>query len=259
MGQQSRADHRYAWHDDRDRQTPRRHHRWLPDRGRHVPAHARATARRGAARVTIAPIHLPDWAVMASPAWGRSCCGARGRSARRGVSRPSPVMVVGHSMGGIIARLAMAPEPLDGRRPAWLPTSAAWSRWARPTTCEPDIPWRHAGQRATEHLERVSPGAWFAPTTGYLTVGSTMVPPSRRAPTSALGHARSIASCGVSSAKTPAAPATGSSAATAAGLTVRATSSSTTSSTGPSTAPGTAMPWPSSAGGRPPSRSGGER
>ena len=35
---------------------------------------------------------------------------------------------------------------------------------------------------AAEHLERVSPGAWFAPRTGYVTVGSTLARPATRRP-----------------------------------------------------------------------------
>jgi hypothetical protein len=139
----------------------------------------------GAARVTIAPIHLPDWGVMALAGMGPLLL--RGARAIRGARReaPDPVMVVGHSMGGIIARLAMAPEPLDGRSAGVAADVGCVVTLGTPHHLEPDIPWRHAGQRATEHLERVSPGAWFSPMTGYLTVGSSMVPPSRRAPTSA--------------------------------------------------------------------------
>jgi hypothetical protein len=91
-------------------------------------------------------------------------------------------MVVGHSMGGIIARLAMAPVPLDGRRAGVSDDVGCLVTLGTPNRFTPELPWRHAGQRAAEHLQRVSPGAFFAPTTGYLTVGSTRVRPARRPP-----------------------------------------------------------------------------
>jgi pimeloyl-ACP methyl ester carboxylesterase len=139
---------------------------------------------QGAERVTIAPIHLPDWAAMAFAGMGPLLLrGARAiHEARR--AAPEPVIVVGHSMGGIVGRLAMAPEPLDGRRAGVAADVGCLVTLGTPHRIEPRIPWQHAGQRATEHLERVSPGAWFAPRTGYLSVCSTLVRPTRRAPTS---------------------------------------------------------------------------
>lgn len=138
----------------------------------------------GAARVSIAPIHMPDWAVMAFAGMGPLLLrGARAiREARR--ESPDPVMVIGHSLGGVIGRLAMAAEPLDGRSAGVAADVACLVTLGSPHYLVPDIPWRHAGQRATEHLEQVSPGAWFAPDTSYLTVGSSMVRSSHRAPTS---------------------------------------------------------------------------
>ncbi len=140
-----------------------------------------ALLAQGAARVTIAPIHLPDWAVMGVAGMGPLLLrGARAiREARRRSS--APVIVVGHSMGGIIARLAMSPQPLDGRWAGVADDVGCLVTLGTPHRFDPRLWPGHAAQRAAEHLDRVSPGAFFAPTTSYLTVGSTLVPPSRRA------------------------------------------------------------------------------
>jgi hypothetical protein len=42
--------------------------------------------------------------------------------------------------------------------------------------------------RAAEHLDRFSPGGWWEPETGYLTVGATRVPYRGRARTRTLAH-----------------------------------------------------------------------
>ncbi len=138
---------------------------------------------RGAGRVGIAPIHLPDWAVMGVAGMGPLMLrGARAiHEARR--ESPGPVIVIGHSMGGIIARLAMSAQPFDGRRAGVADDVGGLVMLGTPQRFSPRVGWRHAGQRAAEYLERVSPGASFAPRTGYLTVGSTSVRPASQAPT----------------------------------------------------------------------------
>ena len=137
---------------------------------------------RGAERVTQAPIHLPDWAVVSFAGMGPLLLrGARAiRQARR--RSPGPLLVIGHSLGGLVARLAMAPEPLDGRVAGVAQDVGCLVTLGTPHRFHPTVPWRHPGVAAAEHLERVSPGAWFAPRTGYLTVGSTLTRPATRAP-----------------------------------------------------------------------------
>lgn len=142
----------------------------------------------GAERVTIAAIHLPDWAAMALAGMGplslRGACAIV--EARR--AAPDPVIVVGHSLGGLIARLATCPVPLDGRRAAVADDVGCLVTLGTPHRFSPKIPWRHAAVRATEHLDEHCPDGYFAPRTGYLTVGSTLVPPSRRAPVRTSAH-----------------------------------------------------------------------
>jgi len=137
---------------------------------------------QGAARVSQAPVHLPDWALVGLVGMGPLLLrGARAiREARR--AAPDPVIVIGHSMGGLVARLAMAPEPFDGRAAQVAGDVGCLVTLGTPHRFEPTIPWRHPGMVAAGFLERVSPGAWYAPRTGYLTVGSTLTRPARRAP-----------------------------------------------------------------------------
>jgi len=137
---------------------------------------------RGAERVSIAPLHLPDWAVMGMVGMGPLLLrGGRAiRVARR--ASPLPLLVIGHSMGGIVARLAMARQPLDGRLAGVADDVACLVTLGTPHRFEPDIPWRHPGVRALAHLERVAPGTAFAPATVYLTVGSTLGHPVRLGP-----------------------------------------------------------------------------
>jgi hypothetical protein len=128
---------------------------------------------RGAAAVTVAPVHYPDWVGAALVGFGpvllragRAIRGARARS-------DHPIIVVGHSAGGIAARLAMSPHALDGRL-----ASVAEAVGCLVTLGTPHVlrPWsaraRHRGHVAVEALAS-TPGAWFAPGTAYLTVGST--------------------------------------------------------------------------------------
>jgi len=155
---------------------------FLTEAWQYRPMRARLLAA-GAARVALAPIHLPDWAAVGLAGMGPLLLrGARAvREARR--SSPLPVMVVGHSLGGIIARLATCETPLDGRVAAVADDIGCLVTLGTPHAFDPRIPWRHAAVRAVEHLDAYCPGARFAPRTGYLTVCSTMAPAVRRAPT----------------------------------------------------------------------------
>ncbi|MEX1295078.1 MAG: hypothetical protein AB1Z67_02795 [Candidatus Limnocylindrales bacterium] len=135
----------------------------------------------GAERVTVAPVHWPDWAVMGLVGLGPLLLrGARAiREARR--ASPHPVIVIGHSLGGIIARLATCEVPLDGRVAGVAADVGCLVTLGTPHHFEPRVGWRHPAVLAAEHLERHCPGGCFAPHTGYLTVGSSFVRPGRRA------------------------------------------------------------------------------
>lgn len=148
--------------------------------------------RRGATRVSIAPVHLPDWLAMGFAGMGPLML--RGALAIRRARRqaPAPLIVIGHSAGGIVARLAMAPVPFEGRWAGVADDVGCLVTLGTPYRFDPEVAgWRHAGVRAAAFLDRVTPEAWFAPRTAYLTVGSRRVPPSPLRPSLSpgrLGH-----------------------------------------------------------------------
>lgn len=144
----------------------------------------------GHRHVAIAPIWPWDWLLAAFVGLG-PLLGRTGESIAREYRRAGhrPIIVVGHSGGGILARLAMAPEPFGARVAGvdravgalvTLGTPHGLSRMRRRVG--------HAGHRATRFLDRVSPGAAFAPTTGYVTVGSRAIVPRRALPGSVAGR-----------------------------------------------------------------------
>jgi hypothetical protein len=137
---------------------------------------------RGAARVTIAPIHLPDWALMGLVGLGPlTLRGARTiRESRR--EAPAPLLLVGHSMGGLIARLAMSPEPFEGRAFDVAADVGCLVTLGTPHRLRPRIPWRHPVVRAAAHLARVSDRVTGNPGPPIVTVGSRLVDPARRRP-----------------------------------------------------------------------------
>ncbi len=130
---------------------------------------------RGVARVDIAPLWTPDWALATVLGFGSVLRRTGGRScARTSPADARPIIVVGHSAGGIAARLAMADVPFNGRmarrgRRGRLPGHAGHAAWPG-ATAQP-LPARRSRRRARS-LTRVTPGAYFAPRTAYLSVGS---------------------------------------------------------------------------------------
>jgi len=141
----------------------------------------RRLIERGAARVDIAPIWPMDWLAAGFVGLGtlltRTGLAVR-RTWRAGGRRP--IIVIGHSAGGLLARLATSEVAFQGRRTAVAPSIGAIVTLGTPhrlgatTTAWP----AHPGHRAAAFLERHVPGTAFAPQTGYLTVGSSFVAPT---------------------------------------------------------------------------------
>ena len=142
---------------------------------------AKRLLERGAAGVVVAHVWTPDWLVAA----GRGCAAVTARSGRAlltasrlsaNVSDGAPVLVVGHSAGGLIARLLTAAEPFPGRR-----FGAALRIGAIVTLGTPHslAAGEGLGRRINEIVAGVAeatvPGAFYAPEVGYVSVASRAI------------------------------------------------------------------------------------
>jgi hypothetical protein len=137
---------------------------------------------RGVPSVVVAPIWLPDWALatvrgqgpVATRA-GRALLDAAAASAASDVGRGAPVLVIGHSAGGVIARILTSPEPFAGRKMGGAGLVGAIVTLGSPQMF--DATGRGAermGETARWANEHV-PGAFWAPRTGYLCVASDAI------------------------------------------------------------------------------------
>jgi len=134
----------------------------------------RRLLRRGAERVDIAPVYTPDWLIAALLGLGpimRRTARAIRRTYELGGRRP--IIVIGHSGGGIAARLAMAHVPFNGRAAGVAEAVGCLVTLGTPHGLA-TLPnrFQHAGHAAAAFLDRSTPGAHFAPRTAYLSVGS---------------------------------------------------------------------------------------
>jgi hypothetical protein len=136
---------------------------------------------RGAASVAIAPIWLPDWAIAAvrgqgavATRAGRALLDAWSASAE-GASRGAPVLVIGHSAGGVLARILTAPEPFAGRKMSGAGLVGAIVTLGSPLMFSAEgRSAQKPGETARWANEHV-PGTFFAPTTAYLCVASDAI------------------------------------------------------------------------------------
>ena len=135
---------------------------------------------RGAVDVVVASVYLPDWILCTvrglgpvTTRVGRALLEAGERSRGNRHSGGAPILLVGHSAGGIIGRLLTSPVPFEGRRLDASGRIGALVTLGTPHLVGDDARWggrvADAGARfANRHV----PGAPFAPTTGYLAVAS---------------------------------------------------------------------------------------
>lgn len=135
----------------------------------------RRLLERGVQRVDIAPLWPPDWVLASVLGFGplmRRTAKAIARTYELGGRRP--IIVVAHSGGGIAARLALSPVPFSGRVAGVSEAVGALVTLGTPHRLA-QIPnrYHHAGHAASEFLDRETPGAFLAPRTRYLTVGSS--------------------------------------------------------------------------------------
>jgi hypothetical protein len=136
---------------------------------------------RAAAGVVVADVWTPDWLLAGWRGIGPIC--TRSAKALRDavrlsaeVSSGAPLLVVGHSAGGITGRLLTAPEPIPGRRfgaARWIGAIVTLGTPHRLSSAE------GIGTRVNEVgssiAEAAVPGAFFAPQVGYVSVTSRAI------------------------------------------------------------------------------------
>ena len=136
---------------------------------------------RGAAAVVVAGVWTPDWLIASvrgpgaiATRSGRALLEA-GRLAAE-VSEGAPVLIVGHSAGGLIARILTATEPLPDRK-----FGAARRVGAIVTLGTPHLlsTGEGIGRRlntvVSEIAEAAVPGAFHSPEIGYVAVASRAI------------------------------------------------------------------------------------
>jgi hypothetical protein len=133
---------------------------------------------RGVADVVVGNVWTMDWMLAAcrglGPVLTRSGRALLEASARsEALAGGAPVLVVGHSAGGMSARLLTSPEPFAGRRLNGSSRIGAIVTLGTPHVVTRSVAARNrVGAEAAGFANRVVPGAAFAPRTGYLAVAS---------------------------------------------------------------------------------------
>jgi hypothetical protein len=132
---------------------------------------------RGAADVVVANVWTMDWLLAAwrglGPVLARSGRALLAASARsEELSRGAPVLIIGHSAGGMSARLLTSPEPFAGRRLNASGRIGTIVTLGTPHVISPTRGARRHAAGAAMFANRVVPGPAFAPRTGYLAVAS---------------------------------------------------------------------------------------
>jgi hypothetical protein len=133
---------------------------------------------RGVARVDICNIWLNDWALAGVFGLGR-ILGKTGRAISGTYERAGgkPILVIGHSGGGVASRLALAPVAYRGHRAAVANAVGCLVTLGTPHDLHKlRSRYHHQGHDALEFLERESPGAFHAPRTSYVTVSGVFAP-----------------------------------------------------------------------------------
>lgn len=129
---------------------------------------------RGARHVEVAQIWTPDW-ILSVRRGGGAIATRAARALLKAVDEADgvPLLVVGHSTGGVAARVLTATEPYEGRRFAGARRVGALVTLGSPHTnaMESDTTrWKGNGTATFANLH--VPGAYWAPRVGYLSVAS---------------------------------------------------------------------------------------
>ncbi len=141
----------------------------------------RRLRQRGAADVVVGNVWAMDWLLAASRGLGpiltrsgRALLEASRRS--EAVAGGAPVLVIGHSAGGMSARLLTSPVPFEGRRLNASSRIGAIVTLGTPHVVTPEVGVRNrVGAEAAAFANREIPGPRFAPRTGYLAVASRRI------------------------------------------------------------------------------------
>ncbi len=141
----------------------------------------RTLREQGVADVVVANVWAMDWLLAAYRGLGpiltrsgRALLEADRRSET--VACGAPVLVVGHSAGGMSARLLTSPVPFAGRRLGASSRIGAIVTLGTPHVVTLEIATRNrVGAEAASFANREVPGPAFAPRTGYLAVASRRV------------------------------------------------------------------------------------
>lgn len=141
----------------------------------------RRLLERGAAAVIIGNVWTPDW-LLAGLRGPRAVATRAGRAlleaaaAEAAASRGAPVLVIGHSAGGVLARLLTSDEPFNGRRfGASRRIGAIVSLGSPHHVAHGASLGAILGGVGLTFLDRVIPGAAYAPCIGYVSVGSRAI------------------------------------------------------------------------------------
>ena len=142
---------------------------------------ARRLRDRGAADVVVANVWPPDWILAGvrgtgplTTRSGKALAEAVRVSGR--VSGGAPLLIVGHSAGGVTGRLLTAPEPFPGRRfGADRLVGAICSLGTPHRLAAGQGIGKRMNQVAASIADRVVPGAFFAPRIGYVSVASRAI------------------------------------------------------------------------------------
>lgn len=142
-----------------------------------------ALRRRGVADVVVARVYPPDWVLTAvrglgpvTTRVGRALLDAGERSRANPASGGAPILYVGHSAGGIVGRLLTSPVPFEGRSLNASGRIGALVTLGSPHLVGDEARWgSRVGGAGARFANRHVPGAYFAPTTGYLAVASRFI------------------------------------------------------------------------------------
>ncbi len=144
---------------------------------------AAALRARGAADVVVARVYPPDWVLCTvrglgpvTTRVGRALLEAGELSRANPASRGTPILYVGHSAGGIVGRLLTSPVPFEGRDLNARGRIGALVTLGAPHLVGDEARWgSRVADAGARFANRHVPGAFFAPTTGYLAVASRFI------------------------------------------------------------------------------------